>query len=305
MQKSLHKYLFELGVEPKLRHLVMEIARASKYVAHAVRVGDTGIAGSSNIQGENQMALDVLSDDVFCNVLSESDLVASFASEEQDDIVMINGKRGSYSVAFDPLDGSSLIGVNISVGSIFGIWEGNGFVGKTGADMRAAGYFQYGPRTSFVIALGGKISEFTLNELGEYHLSIEDITVAEDANIFAPGNLRAIQERPEYGRVLDYFLTTRKTLRYAGGMVPDVNSIFMKKNGIFTYPSHSQYPNGKLRLIYECAPMAYLMSAAGGKAVTESGEPILLIECNDLHQRTSIFLGSKNDVDKTVKILNS
>lgn len=305
MQKSLNKYLFELGTDPKLRHLIMEIARASKYVAYAIRTGDLGKAGGSNIQGEEQLALDVLSDEIFCNILSESDLVASFASEEQDHSVEINGERGDFSVAFDPLDGSSLVDVNISVGSIFGVWAGNGFLGKTGADMKCAGYFQYGPRTSFVLAIGGEISEFTLNDLGEYHRSKTDITIAKDAKIFAPGNLRAIQERPEYGRVLDHFLTTQKTLRYAGGMVPDINSIFMKGNGIFTYPSHSQYPNGKLRLMYECAPMAYLVMAAGGKAVTETGEPILSLECTDLHQRTSIFLGSENEVDATVKILNS
>ena len=305
MQKSLHKYLFELGTDPKLRHLIMEIARASKYVAHAIRTGDLGAAGSSNIRGENQLALDILSDEIFCNILSESDLVASFASEEQDYAVEINGERGAYSVAFDPLDGSSLVDVNISVGSIFGVWEGNGFLGKTGSDMKCAGYFQYGPRTSFILAVDGEISEFTLNDLGEYHRSKPEISVAPDAKIFAPGNLRAIQERPEYGNVLNHFLTTQKTLRYAGGMVPDINSIFMKGNGIFTYPSHSQYPNGKLRLLYECAPMAYLMMAAGGKAVTETGEPILSLECTELHQRTSIFLGSANEVDITVKILNS
>ena len=304
MQKSLHKYLFELGTDPQLRHLIMEIARASKYVAYAIRTGDLGKAGGSNIQGEEQLALDVLSDEIFCNILSESDLVASFASEEQDYSVEINGEGGAYSVAFDPLDGSSLVDVNISVGSIFGVWEGNGFLGKTGADMKCAGYFQYGPRTSFILAVGGEISEFTLNDLGEYHRSKSDISVAPEAKIFAPGNLRAVQERPEYGRVLDHFLATQKTLRYAGGMVPDINSIFMKGNGIFTYPSHSQYPNGKLRLMYECAPMAYLMSAAGGKAVTEKGEPILGIECTDLHQRTSIFLGSQNEVDRALEILN-
>lgn len=304
MQKSLHKYLFELGTDPQLRHLIMEIARASKYVAYAIRTGDLGKAGGSNIQGEEQLALDVLSDEIFCNILSESDLVASFASEEQDYSVEINGEGGAYSVAFDPLDGSSLVDVNISVGSIFGVWEGNGFLGKTGADMKCAGYFQYGPRTSFILAVGGEISEFTLNDLGEYHRSKSDISVAAEAKIFAPGNLRAVQERPEYGRVLDHFLATQKTLRYAGGMVPDINSIFMKGNGIFTYPSHSQYPNGKLRLMYECAPMAYLMSAAGGKAVTEKGEPILEIECTDLHQRTSIFLGSQKEVDRVLKILN-
>jgi fructose-1,6-bisphosphatase I len=282
----------------------MEISRASKYVAHAIRTGDLGKCGTANTHGEDQLALDVLSDQIFCNVLSESDLVASFASEEQEEQVSINGENGAYSVAFDPLDGSSLVDVNISVGSIFGVWQGNGFVGKTGADMKAAGYFQYGPRTSFVLAIGGKTVEFVLNELGEYHLSQGDLKISDEAKIFAPGNLRAIAERPEYKRVLDYFLVNQKTLRYAGGMVPDINSIFMKGQGIFTYPSHSKYPSGKLRLLYECAPMAYLVSAAGGKAVDEKGEPILAIACKDLHQRTSIFLGSRNDVNTTVKLLN-
>ena len=155
------------------------------------------------------------------------------------------------------------------------------------------------------MAVDGEISEFTLNDVGEYHISQEKIAVADEAKIFAPGNLRAIVERPEYGQVLQYFLNNQRTLRYAGGMVPDINSIFMKGNGVFTYPSHSKYPSGKLRLLYECAPMAYLMTAAGGKAVTEKGEPILAITCDDLHQRTSIFLGSRNEVNSVIKILNA
>lgn len=139
MQSSLHKFLFESQCPADLRHLIMEVARASKYVANALRTGDLGKAGTSNLYGEDQLALDVLSDKIFCETLAESDLVASFASEEQDGAVEIRGNFGKYSIAFDPLDGSSLVDTNGPVGSIFGVWEGNGFIGKTGADMPVAG----------------------------------------------------------------------------------------------------------------------------------------------------------------------
>lgn len=304
MKPSLHKFLYQSSCDEGLRHVIMKIARASKYVAHAIRTGDLGKAGTSNLYGEDQLALDVLSDQVFCDVLAESDLVASFASEEQDEQVQIRGELGKYSVAFDPLDGSSLVDTNGPVGSVFGVWEGQEFIGKKGSDLSAAGYFLYGPRTTFILALNGVVTEFTLNDVGEYHVSLEEITLEPDAKIFAPGNLRAISEREDYGNVLNYFLENRRTLRYAGGMVPDVNSILLKSNGIFTYPSHSDYPDGKLRLLYECAPIAYIMRSAGGKALTEKGEDILDIECTALHERVTIIAGSMNEVDNVIEILS-
>ncbi len=308
--QSLHNFLFEYNkkhnaISPQLQRVIVEIMRASKYAEHAIRTEETGKSGETNIQGEEQLALDIKCDQIFCNILSDSELIAQFASEEQENAVSINGETGFYSVAFDPLDGSSLLDTNGCVGTIFGIWEGNGFIGKSGNDLVAAGYIQYGPRTTAMISFAGKTHEFTLSEIGEYHLSKENIEIEENAKIFAMGNLRASTERPEYKKALDYFLEKKKTLRYSGGMVPDINSILCKQSGIFTYPSHSAYPKGKLRLLYECAPMAYIMNNAKASAVDEFGKNISDIQITELHQRTSILLGSTKSVEKVVEILNS
>lgn len=301
---NLNSYLFDNAVANELRHMILDVARAAKYAAYAIRTEGTGLAQSQNTHGEDQLALDVRCDDIFHAILSEADLLACFASEEQEELVVVNGDKGKFSVAFDPLDGSSLLNTNGPVGTIFGIWEGNGFIGKKGKDLVASGYVQYGPRTTLTLAVNGKTHMFTLSDVGEFHLSEENITIASDAKIFAPGNLRAMPERPDYQRVMEYFFKTQKTLRYAGGMVPDINSILCKKNGIFLYPSHSKYPKGKLRLLYECAPMALVMENAGGKAVDEKGNPILDIAIDELHQKTTIILGSSAEVDTILEMLD-
>lgn len=299
---NLNSFLFDNKVSNELRHMILDVARASKYAAYAIRTEGTGLAESQNTHGEDQLALDVRCDEIFNTILSEADLLACFASEEQEELVSVNGEKGKFSVAFDPLDGSSLLNTNGPVGTIFGIWEGNGFIGKRGRDLLASGYVQYGPRTTLTLAVQGQTHMFTLSDVGEFHLSEKNIQISPDAKIFAPGNLRAMPERPDYQKVMEYFFEKQRTLRYAGGMVPDINSILCKKNGIFLYPSYSKYPKGKLRLLYECAPMALIMENAGGKAVDEKGNAILDIEIEGLHQKTTIILGSKNEVDAVLEI---
>ncbi len=302
--ENLNSFLFDRGVTNELRHMILDVARASKYAAYAIRTEGTGLAASQNTHGEDQLALDVRCDQIFHSILAEADLLACFASEEQEEMVVVNGGSGRFSVAFDPLDGSSLLNTNGPVGTIFGIWEGNGFLGKRGKDLVAAGYVQYGPRTTMMLAVQGKTHMFTLSDVGEYHLSEESIQISKDAKIFAPGNLRAMPERPDYQKVMEYFFQHQRTLRYAGGMVPDINSILCKKNGIFLYPSYSKYPKGKLRLLYECAPMALIIENAGGLAMDEHGHSILDIVVDELHQKTTIVLGSENEVNAVVGIMN-
>lgn len=296
----LQTFLHEQGCDEELIQIISYIARAGKYVQHAIRHEHLGVSGTVNIQGEEQLKLDVISDNIFCKHLEETNLIAQIASEEQDNALMLMENMGEYSVAFDPLDGSSLVSSNLAIGSIFGIFKGNGFIGKTGRQMACAGYILYGPRTTLFCSIGKGLYSFMLNDLGEFQCFDEGMKVAPDAKIFAPGNLRATKERPEYEKLVNHWMEQGLTLRYSGGMVPDVNTIFCKGNGIFTYPSHSKYPNGKLRLLYECAPFAYLMEQAGGKAVTEKGEPILDIPIEELHQRTSIFIGSVKTVEDAV-----
>ncbi|MBI5413917.1 fructose-1,6-bisphosphatase [Candidatus Peregrinibacteria bacterium] len=299
----LETYLREVQCEPNLIQLISYIARAAKYVQHAIRHEHLGISGTVNVQGEEQLKLDILSDNIFCKHLAESNLVAQISSEEQEDAVVLMDNLGEYSVAFDPLDGSSLVASNLAVGSIFGIFPGNGFIGMTGRQMVAAGYMLYGPRTTLSISIGKGLASFMLNDLGEFQSFSEGIRVEETAKIFAPGNLRAVTDRPSYQKLVTKWSDEKFTLRYSGGMVPDINTIFCKGNGIFAYPSSEKYPKGKLRLLYECAPFAFLMEQAGGLAKTETGEDILDLPIQDLHERTSILVGSKKTVEDAINML--
>ncbi len=301
---SLNNHLRQSGTRDSLRHLILDIATSTKYVHHALKTGDLGMAGTSNLYGENQLALDVLANEIIKKHLSESYVVGAFASEEETSVVQINHGDQKYCVAFDPLDGSSLADVNQSVGSIFGIFEGNNFFGKTGEDQVASLFVVYGPRTSLVYTTKKGVHEFSLNDLGEFILSKENIRIENDHKIFAPGNLRAVSENRNYANLVEEWSKNGKTLRYSGGMVPDINSILMKGQGVFTYPGHSKYPQGKLRLLFECAPLSLIVNEAGGDCIDQTGNSILKIKIEEIGQTTPIFLGSKNAIATVKKHLN-
>ncbi len=298
-------FLRDVGIPDDLRDIIFSIAHAGKYVAHSIRNGSLGYAHSENPSGEDQLALDVVADKIFCEHLNSTCRVGTFASEEQEAEVKITCSDGQhYAVAFDPLDGSSLVSANFAIGTIFGIYAGDQFLGKKGREMVAAGYILYGPRTLLVVATEKGMWEFTENGIGEFVLSRENIVVEPDAKYFAPGNLRALAERSDYEKLFLHWAKTPLTLRYSGGMVPDIHMIISKGSGIFCYPGHSAYPNGKLRLLYECAPFAYLIEKAGGVAKDEFGVNILDKEIKTLHHRSSILIGSKNEVEQALSFLN-
>jgi len=303
MAISLEKHLHDTKIEHNLRHLICTIARTAKYIHNAMQTGDLGLAGTSNMYGDAQLALDVLSNQIFLKELQESHYTTVLASEEMDEIVVTPKElKGDYAVVFDPLDGSSLVNANLAIGSIFGIYKGEKLIGRTGDDLVAALYVIYGPRVTLVYSVGKGVHEFILNAVGEFVLSKEDIKVEKDAKNFAPGNLRAAKENKKYSELMDYWINNDFTLRYSGGMVPDINHIFMKSQGIFTYPKHKDAPKGKLRLLFECAPMAYLMEKAGGRA-TDGQERILDIKIETLDQKTPIFIGSEKAVKKAESIM--
>ncbi|MBU1446427.1 fructose-1,6-bisphosphatase, partial [Patescibacteria group bacterium] len=267
MHVSLNEYLRCNNVENELRHLIMAIANGAKYVHHAMQTGDLGLAGTSNMYGENQLTLDILSNDIFVKELQESCQTSVLASEELDDVIKTpEGKQGRFAVAFDPLDGSSLVNANFAIGSIFGIYEGDTFIGRRGEEQLAAVVVVYGPRVTLLYTTRDGVHEFILNAVSEFILSQEDIKVDPDTNIFSPGNMRAVASDEKYLHVMEDWMKKGYKLRYSGGMVPDINHIFMKGQGIFTYPGYQDAPNGKLRLLYECAPFALLMEEAGGRA---------------------------------------
>lgn len=289
----------------ELRHVIIDISRASKYISYAIQTTDAGLHATksltSNSSGEDQLKLDVLSDDLLKQALCESGLVRSFASEEQEMIVELTDDA-PYSVVFDPLDGSSLVDANFSIGTIVGIYKGD-FIGKTPREQVAALYVLYGPRTILVYSTGDGVHEFLLNDVGEFVLLREFMGVADDTKNYSPGNLRAIADNDGYKTVMQHWLDEQKTLRYSGCMVADIHHIFAKGQGIFTNVGGSKYPEGKLRLAFECGPFAYLMEQAGGSA-TNGTSPILDVKITDIHQRTPLIIGSTNEVKHVEAVLN-
>jgi sedoheptulose-bisphosphatase len=225
-------------------------------------------------------------------VLKENSLVGLIASEELPDEVKISD--GEYAVCYDPLDGSSLVDVNLAVGSIFGVYKTKTFLGVSGGEQLASMIAVYGPRTTIVLTVKNGVKEFVLNADNKFVISNENITVSE-GKMFAPGNLRAASERQDYMDLMNFWCKEQYTLRYSGGMVPDVNQILLKGKGIFAYPGYSEAPNGKLRLLFECAPMSLLMEQAGG-ASSDGKIRILDKKIEKLDQRTPIYIGSKGEV---------
>jgi len=290
----------------ELRHLLDAIARATKYVDFAIGARTVGAVGSVNVFGEEQLKLDVLSNRIIEQELCESGLVASYVSEENPEAITCHGEKGRFGVVFDPLDGSSLVDVNFAVGSIFGIYGGGDVIGQKPRDQVAACYIVYGPRTRMVYAAKGKgVHEFELNDAGEYVLSQEFLGVGDDAKHYAPGNLRVCEENPAYRRVVEDWLKRGLTLRYSGGMVPDVHHILRKGDGVFCYPGGgTKYPRGKLRLAFECGPLSYIVEEAGGTS-SDGKASILDQRLDQIDQRTPIIVGSKNEVMRVKNILGT
>lgn len=290
----------------ELRHLIVDIARACKYISYAIQTTEAGLSGTQNEFGEKQLKLDVLSDDIIRENLCESGTVCCYVSEEQPDVVELD-EDGKFTVVFDPLDGSSLVDANFSIGSIFGIYEGNDVIGKKPREQVAALYVLYGPRTLLIYSLGnGKgVHEFILNDVGEFILLRDHLGIGDDAKNYSPGNLRAITTNTGYKQAVQNWLDEEKTLRYSGCMVADIHHILSKGQGVFTNVgggADSKYPDGKLRHVFECGPFAFLVDEAGGVA-SDGTMSILDKEITSVDQRTPIIIGSKNEVEQVCSLV--
>lgn len=300
--KSFNHTLREENTHSDVRSILYHIARGVKYINFSLRAGNTGVATSQNSSGEDQLELDVLSDKIMIEQLESSELVACCASEEQEEVIYFPAPRGKYTVAFDPLDGSSLVNANLTIGSIFGIWEGSELIGKKGRDLVASAYAIYGPRVELIVALKGKgVFIFEMNDVGEFMLTQKKVELKHTSKYFAPGNLRATAINPKYLTLVEKYIAEGRTLRYSGGMVPDLNHILKKGEGIFTYPGCAKHPNGKLRLAFECAPFAMIFAEAGGLTLDVHGTDVLDLEIKKPHQRTTIFIGSRDEVKNAVE----
>ncbi len=302
VQKGLWNHLMRQGVEFGLASIIYEVGVASKYIVHAMRTGDLGLAGTSNLYGEQQLALDVLANEIIKDRLDHTGRVKCFASEELDEILIFERKgHKDYSVVVDPLDGSSLVDVNLAVGTIVGIYKGEDLL-QPGKNLAGAMYIVYGPRTTLIYTTGNGVFEFSLNSLGEYVLTQENITLKPSNKIYSPGGLKK-DYTEKHAKFIEHLEENGYKLRYSGGFVPDINQILLKRGGLFTYPALKNAPNGKLRLLFELNPMAFIIENAGGMA-TDGKQRILDIKPEKLDQRCPIYIGSKEEVMLAEKFLS-
>ncbi|KAK9829955.1 hypothetical protein WJX72_008858 [[Myrmecia] bisecta] len=301
--RELHGAMTTLGdhaarLEPRLGVVVKAIAHCVEEIGTVLRDGgaaSTSEAGTANTFGDKQLQVDVQADEIVFRHLKDCGAVETASSEEQSDIHRLEGS--GYSVAFDPLDGSSIIGADFAVGSIFGVWPGSNLL-TTGREQVAALYSVYGPRTILVMAapVPGAPDKRTVSEFvlcgKEWQLVRSDITIGEK-KIFAPANLRASVENTAYRELVMQWMAEKYTLRYTGGMVPDVHHILAKGGGVFCSPIAPSAP-AKLRLLYECAPLACIVEAAGGQAIDNQGHT-LDHPISSSNVRAPICLGSKSE----------
>ena len=277
-------------VDEDLAKLILLISEQGKKIKNAF-IGRQSYADSKNIYGEQQVALDKWADELLIAELKPSGLVKSIASEEQPEVVMVPESTGKYSVTMDPLDGSSLIGVNLAVGTIIGIFEADSPLNK-GSEMVAAMYILYGPLTVLTYTVHKGVHEFVLNDAGEYVLQEEDIKIP-DGKIYAPGALRK-DYLPGHKEFIEKLEEDGYKLRYSGSFVADVHQI-MHKGGVFTYPAYKGREQGKLRLLFECNPMGMIVTEAGG-ACSTGKENNLDIQPTGVDNRIPIYVGGKKEI---------
>jgi fructose-1,6-bisphosphatase len=297
--QTLSEYLKEVGASEEVHSIFMTLKEAVASIAEAIKISDKGKAGTENIYGEDQLALDVLSDKILGELFKKNEYVGLVASEELPDEMSVG--EGEYAACYDPLDGSSLADVNLAVGTIVGIYKTDTFVGVKGDDQLASMIAVYGPSTTMILTVKKGVVKFQMDDKGEFVMCKSDIKVGE-GKMFAPGNLRATAVREDYMKLVNYWMEQQYTLRYSGGMVPDINQILLKGKGIFSYPGYGDAPDGKLRILFECAPMSLLMEQAGG-ASTDGKVRILEKVVERLDQRTPIFIGSKEEVARCEEYL--
>ncbi len=322
---SLTQYLVEQQrqhghIPAQLRLLIEVVARACKRISISVNkgaLGDVlGTAGSENVQGEVQKKLDIIANEVLIEANEWGGALAAMASEEMEGIYVVPNRypQGEYLLLFDPLDGSSNIDVNVSIGTIFSVLkkpDGHEGVSESdflqaGKQQVAAGYCVYGPQTTLVLTVGDGVAMFTLDrEQGSWVLTQDGVQIPEDTKEFAINMSNMRHWAPPMKRYIDECLAGKSgprgkdfNMRWIASMVADVHRI-LTRGGVFMYPWDQREPDkaGKLRLMYEANPMSFLVEQAGG-AATNTQQRMLDVTPDKLHQRVSVVLGSKNEVDR-------
>jgi sedoheptulose-bisphosphatase len=287
-------------VEPGLRKTTLGMFRACKEIAYKIRTASCDKMACFNEFGDEQLAIDIVANNVIFQNLKNSGSVATASSEETPTEDPMGGV--GYSVAFDPLDGSSIIDTNFAVGTIWGTWPGSKLIGVSGNDIVSAGIAIYGPRTTITIAMDTidsaheflLVDDFSANH-GQWLKTNEFSTISE-GKLIAPGNLRATQDNAGYKELFDYWIANQYQLRYTGGMVPDVNQILVKGKGIFVNVA-SPNTKSKLKMLYEVAPIGFIMEKAGGKT-SDGDQSVLNIPITSTDQVSQVAFGSVGEVER-------
>jgi len=286
-------FLVSEGTETNLAELILFLGKQSLVVKKGfLGTSDKSPAGQAtrNVYGEEQMPLDKFADGVFISGLKESRLVRAIASEEQEQVIEIEDPKNNFGVVMDPLDGSSLIDVNLAIGTIIGICPGQ--VLDKGSRLIAALYILYGPLTTLTYTTGRGVHEFVLDDTGEFVLRHRDLRIPQ-GKIYAPGALRK-DYLPAHARWIEHLEQSGYKLRFSGCFVADAHQI-LHKGGVFTYPGIKGKEKGKLRLLYEANPMGRLICEAGG-AVSNGKGNILDIQPDAINQLTPVYIGGKNEI---------
>ena len=258
-------------------------------IDHAIKTEDLGYTNTENSSGEDQLKLDVKCDHIIEEAFKDISLVKSLVSEEKEGVLELHD-NGKYTICYDPLDGSSLADVNLSVGSIFGVYEGE----LKGENLVASAYVVYGPRVELVLATKESKPQHYRAQEGFFNF-ISEITLNEKGKLNAPGGTQ--KNWCDYHKTfVDDLFAEGYRLRYSGGMVPDLHQILLKGGGIFSYPGTSDVPRGKLRQLFEVIPFAFMYEQAGGQAVNNKGLRLMELIPSHPHDTSPCFFGSNHEI---------
>jgi fructose-1,6-bisphosphatase I len=276
-----------------MKNIIKAIEDASIEIKTLIETGDTGKSENENSTGDTQLKLDIASDVIIERIFATIPSIKSIVSEEQEAIVDLN-EDGEYLIAYDPLDGSSLVDVNLSVGSIYGIYKGN-FDAKS---IIASVYVVFGPRVEMVVAMDNCVKMYRLLS-GEFKY-IQDIKLNEKGKLNAPGSTQNCWA-PYHKKLIDDIFNDGYRLRYSGGMVPDLHQILLKGGGLFSYPGTTDRPKGKLRQLFEVFPFALTYEFANGGAI-DGLQRVLEVETTHIHDTTPCFFGSNEEINRVLKV---
>ena len=277
-----------------MQTIIETIKQVAFEIDNAIKTSDLGYSDSENSSGEDQLKLDVQSDIIIEKAFKTVTVVKNLVSEEKEGVLELN-ESGKYTICYDPLDGSSLVDVNLSVGSIFGIYEGK----LEGGNLVASAYVVYGPRIELVIALKGK-SPLLYRVIDGTFKEISSITMQEKGKLNASGGTQ--QHWSDYHKeFIDSLFMEGYRLRYSGGMVPDLHQIMLKGGGLFSYPATTDKPNGKLRQLFEVIPFAFMYEQAGGQAIDNKGNRLMDLVPSHPHDTSPCFFGSNYEIEALKK----